>query len=189
MLIVCIMITTSNPTPAVKQRKTQSWQRGNNREATGEEQLPKSHSSVHDSVFHEALNPSFLGRNEDCKVATALTPRHCLLPCSARGAWTLGARPWPALPMGGAMAMGSCPCLCLLLQHAALLPASTPQHTTAQSNYAYWWHGFLPSIRFLLIMITKAALQRKYFGIWDLLALLFVRKLMASLALLSRWTM
>lgn len=36
MLIVCIMITTLNPTPAVKQREAQSWQRGNNREATGE---------------------------------------------------------------------------------------------------------------------------------------------------------
>lgn len=159
MLIVCIMITIFNPIPAVKRQKTQSWQKGNNREAIGEEQLPKSHNSMHDSVFHEALNPSFLGRNEDCNVAASLTARLCLLPCSGQCAGTSGAGLGPALPMGGVRTMGSCPCLCLLLPHAALLQPASCSMCTAWSNYAYWWHGFLPRIRFLLIIIAKAALQ------------------------------
>lgn len=164
---------------------TKSKQQGGNRGR--EEQLPKTHNSLHDSVFHEGLNPSFLGSNEDGYVATSLTPRHCLLPCSAWCAWTSGARPWPALPVGAAWGHARvCACYCNMQLFCQPAPRSI---CTTGSSYAHWWHGFLPKIRFLLIMITKAALQGKYFGIWALLALLFVRKLMASLALLSRWTM
>lgn len=79
-----------------------------------------------------------------------------------------------------------CACYCNMQLFCQPAPHST---CTAWSNYAYWWHGLLPKIRFSLIKITKTALQGKYFGIWALLALLFDRKLMASLALLSRWTM
>lgn len=146
-----------------------------------EEQLPKPHNSVHDSVFHEALNPSFLGRNEDCDIATSLTPRHCLLPCSAWHSWTQERGHGQLCTWAHACA---CPCNMQLFCQPAPLSICT-----AQINDAHWWHGFLPRMRFLLIMITKAVLQGKYFGIWALLALLLVRKLMASLALLSRWTL
>lgn len=149
------------------ERKLQGGNRGR------EEQLPKPHNSMHDSVFHEALNLSFLGRNENCDIATSLT------------AGTAAALLSLALPVGSAWGH-VCACHCSMQLSCQPAPRSI---CTAQSNSAYWWHGFLPNIGFLLIMITKAALQGKYFGIWALLALLFVRKLMASLALLSRWTL
>lgn len=130
---------------------TERKQQGGNRGR--QEQLPKPHNSVRDSVCHEALNPSFLGRNEDCNIATSLTPRRCVLPCWAWWAWTWGAWPWPALPMGHARV---CACYCSS-------PAS--QHPTAHTH-AYWWHGFPPKIRFLLILITKSCFTRKV--LWHL---------------------
>lgn len=188
MLIACIMITTFNPTPAVEQRETQSWQRGSNREATGEgkSSFPKPTTPCMTQSFMKPWIHRFWG---EMKIATLL--HHSL-------AGTACCPAQHSLHRHGSVAMassahgsnvGSC-WVCAWYCNTQLFCQPAPHSTcTTQSNYAYWWHGFLSKIRFLLIMITKTALQGKYFGIWALLALLFVRKLMASLALLSRWTM
>lgn len=124
----------------------------------GEEagQCPKTHLCLagclrHSRVLREDLNPSFRGgEGREMKIATALhhsLSERCLLSCSARCA-----PPWGERRL--------CPfCPHLLLQHPALLAARTPQHMHNTEQLCLLVARFPPKIRFLLIMVTKAALQ------------------------------
>lgn len=197
MLIVCVTITKFKPTPAVKWQESQCWQRGKNGKGTGEEveQLPQKDTAawpapcVTPRVLREDLNPSFLGENVNCHTATSVALQALAAVLLGTECIVTGERlshiQTLSRDAGCCRTLFVCPC------HSNIqlfCQPGTHSTRTTRNNYAYCLHIFRPKIRFLLITITKAVLWGNYFGIGAILVLLFVRKLMISFGLLSRWT-